>query len=42
MSSRMLPVPDGLDGMRERLALVGGTLTAGADGDDWLVVAAVE
>ncbi|WP_350277583.1 histidine kinase [Kribbella sp. HUAS MG21] len=32
----------GLEGMRERLALVGGTLTAGADGDDWLVVAAVE
>ncbi|WP_427895688.1 sensor histidine kinase [Kribbella sp. GL6] len=32
----------GLAGMRERLALVGGTLTAGADGDDWLVVAEVE
>ncbi|MEU4197969.1 histidine kinase [Kribbella sp. NPDC026611] len=31
----------GLAGMRERLALVGGTLTAGADGDDWLVVAEV-
>ncbi|NIK61032.1 histidine kinase [Kribbella shirazensis] len=31
----------GLEGMRERLALVGGTLTAGADGDDWLVVAEV-
>jgi hypothetical protein len=27
--------------MRERLALVGGTLTAGPDGDDWLVVAEV-
>ncbi|WP_410788377.1 sensor histidine kinase [Kribbella sp. C-35] len=32
----------GLAGMRERLALVGGTLTAGADGDDWLVVAEVD
>ncbi|HZX08273.1 sensor histidine kinase [Kribbella sp.] len=31
----------GLAGMRERLALVGGTLTAGADGEDWLVVAEV-
>lgn len=35
----------GLAGMRERLALVGGTLTAGADPEataDWLVVAEVE
>ncbi|WP_328998201.1 histidine kinase [Kribbella sp. NBC_00709] len=31
----------GLAGMRERLALVGGMLTAGPDGDDWLVVAEV-
>ncbi|MFI5728489.1 sensor histidine kinase [Kribbella sp. NPDC051587] len=31
----------GLTGMRERLALVGGTLTAGPDGDDWLVIAEV-
>jgi signal transduction histidine kinase len=31
----------GLAGMRERLALVGGTLTAGPDGDDWLVIAEV-
>ncbi|TDD62144.1 sensor histidine kinase [Kribbella antibiotica] len=31
----------GLTGMRERLALVDGTLTAGADGDDWLVTAEV-
>ena len=31
----------GLAGMGERLALVGGTLTAGPDGDDWLVVAEV-
>ncbi len=31
----------GLAGMRERLALVGGTLTAGPNGADWLVVAEV-
>ncbi|MBP2473970.1 signal transduction histidine kinase [Crossiella equi] len=31
----------GLTGMRERLALVGGTLTAGPDGDGWLVRAEV-
>ncbi|GAB3929277.1 histidine kinase [Kribbella albertanoniae] len=31
----------GLTGMRERLALVGGTLTARPDGDDWLVIAEV-
>ena len=33
----------GLTGMRERLALVGGTLVAGprADGDGWLVVAEI-
>lgn len=31
----------GLTGMRERLALVGGTLAAGPDGDDWLVIAEV-
>ena len=31
----------GLTGMRGRLALVGGTLTAGPDGGDWLVVAEV-
>ena len=32
----------GLEGMRERLALVGGRLDAGPDGDGWLVVAEVE
>ncbi|MEV8372820.1 histidine kinase [Kribbella sp. NPDC056861] len=31
----------GLTGMRERLALVGGKLEAGPDGDGWLVVAEV-
>jgi signal transduction histidine kinase len=31
----------GLAGMRERLALVNGTLEAGPDGDAWLVVAEV-
>ncbi|WP_198676277.1 sensor histidine kinase [Kribbella monticola] len=31
----------GLAGMRERLALVNGKLSAGPDGDDWLVVAEV-
>jgi len=31
----------GLTGMRERLALVGGTLAAGPDGADWLVIAEV-
>lgn len=31
----------GLTGMRERLALLGGTLTAGPDGDGWLVRAEV-
>jgi signal transduction histidine kinase len=31
----------GLAGMRERLALVGGKLEAGPDGDGWLVVAEV-
>jgi signal transduction histidine kinase len=31
----------GLAGMRERLALVNGTLEAGPEGDDWLVVAEV-
>ncbi|WP_324193828.1 sensor histidine kinase [Nocardia blacklockiae] len=35
--------PDGygLTGMRERIALVGGTLSAGPDGDGWLVAAEV-
>jgi signal transduction histidine kinase len=32
----------GLPGMRERLALVGGKLEAGPDGDGWLVVAEVK
>jgi signal transduction histidine kinase len=31
----------GLTGMRERLRLLGGTLTAGRDGSDWVVVAEV-
>jgi signal transduction histidine kinase len=31
----------GLAGMRERLALVGGKLAAGPDGDGWLVIAEV-
>ncbi|WP_280274312.1 sensor histidine kinase [Nocardia wallacei] len=31
----------GLIGMRERIALVGGTLSAGPDGDGWLVTAEV-
>ncbi|ADB31440.1 histidine kinase [Kribbella flavida DSM 17836] len=35
------PVGYGLAGMRERLALVGGTLTAGAKGGDWVVLAEV-
>jgi signal transduction histidine kinase len=31
----------GLAGMRERLLLVGGTLSVGPDGGDWIVVAEV-
>ncbi|MFC4945630.1 sensor histidine kinase [Pseudonocardia sp. GCM10023141] len=35
------PPGNGLTGMRERLALVGGQLRAGQDGDGWTVVAEV-
>ncbi|WP_232662592.1 sensor histidine kinase [Pseudonocardia sp. TRM90224] len=38
---RSEPSGNGLTGMRERLALVGGQLSAGADGDGWHVVAEV-
>ena len=33
--------PAGLDGVRDRLAAVGGSLEAGTDGEDWVVTAHV-
>jgi signal transduction histidine kinase len=40
-SGRDGPTGTGLSGMRQRLAILGGTLSAGPDGDGWMVEASI-